>query len=132
MTEESQTLVALNLRFLRYIVNKLDIADNIILSSTLGTAGHRDGRLSKICRLLGADLYLANNGSSNYIDSINFIEKGIGFVFQNYKHPIYYQGGQEFLPNLSIIDLLFWHGPKSREILLAGRPTNWMSHVQLR
>jgi len=131
ITEESGTLVDLNLRLLRHLIRKLDIAGNLILSSTLKIEGRRDRKLSKICHCLGADLYLANNGSRNYIDVNEFIDNDISFVFQNYQHPVYPQGRQEFVPNLSVIDLLFWHGPKSRDILLRGRPSDWRSEVQV-
>ena len=35
----------------------------------------------------------------------------------DYKHPIYNQLHGDFIPNLSIIDLLFNEGPNSKNIL---------------
>ena len=39
-------------------------------------------------------------------------------VFQNYCHPTYTQTSKQFIKNLSIIDLLFNHGSKSKDILM--------------
>ena len=41
-------------------------------------------------------------------------------IFQNYVHPIYKQLHKDFIPNLSVVDLLFNCGPKSNEIIMSN------------
>ena len=41
-------------------------------------------------------------------------------IFQEYQHPLYTQLYNAFIPNLSVIDLLFNEGPDSLEIILSG------------
>jgi hypothetical protein len=38
-------------------------------------------------------------------------------VYQNYRHPVYKQLFGDFIPYLSVIDLLFNHGEESLSIL---------------
>ena len=42
---------------------------------------------------------------------------GVTVRFQRYWHPAYGQLFGEFVPNLSVIDLLLNHGPRSQGIL---------------
>ena len=54
-----------------------------------------------------------------YLDIKLFENAGIGVSFRDYKHPAYAQmRGQEFVSHMSAVDLLFNHGPESRDILL--------------
>ena len=52
-----------------------------------------------------------------YIDENRFNEREIKLSWQRYNHPIYNQLHKEFIPYLSIIDLLFNEGEKSGEII---------------
>lgn len=75
------------------------------------------GRLIDICRRLGADTYLAGRNGKNYMDMNQFEEAGIRVLFQNFSHPVYEQRFGKFLPNLSVVDLLFNCGPESLQII---------------
>lgn len=122
-------LADLNLAIIRLFLSLLGIQDRLLQSSTLPTEGTRDEKLAKICQELNADIYLANNGAKSYIEPEKFHRRDIGFVFQDYEHPTYDQGGAPFISHLSVVDLLFWHGPAAREILLQGRPKDWLDGV---
>jgi glutaredoxin-related protein len=74
-------------------------------------------RLAAICESLGADTYLSGAGGSDYLDLKPFNEKGIRVEFQNFRHPTYPQLYGDFIPNLSLLDLLFNAGPDSLNIL---------------
>jgi len=74
-------------------------------------------RLAAICESLEADTYLSGAGGRDYLDLEPFNKRGIRVVFQNYKHPIYLQLYGDFIPNLSLLDLLFNCGPDSLHIL---------------
>ncbi|OGP52747.1 MAG: hypothetical protein A2Y65_12140 [Deltaproteobacteria bacterium RBG_13_52_11] len=74
-------------------------------------------RLAAICESVGADTYLSGAGGRNYLDLEPFNNKGITVAFQAFKHPIYPQLYGDFIPNLSLLDLLFNCGPDSLNIL---------------
>ena len=55
-----------------------------------------------------AKVYLSNEGSKNYIHEGFFEKENIQVIYNEFTHPEYQQfNAKSFLPNLSIIDLLF-------------------------
>jgi hypothetical protein len=124
-----QYLVDLNLELVRWFYGTLGIPDNLEMSSGLKVELTRDDKLVEICERLEATIYLANNGSKGYIDPSKFHRRGIGFVFQDYQHPTYTVNWYQFVPYLSALDLLFWHGPDALSIILGGRDQNWRERV---
>ena len=76
------------------------------------------GRLIKLCKYFDADNYLTGASAKNYLDENSFGKSGIILNYQDYKHPIYHQLWGDFIPYLSVVDLLFNHGRNSLEILI--------------
>lgn len=77
-------------------------------------------RLVEICRLLGADCYLAGDGTDEYEDRALYEEAGIEYQTIDFQHPIYSQVGKgPFLPGLSILDALLNVGVESTKALLS-------------
>lgn len=74
-------------------------------------------RIIKICKKLHATHYLTGNSAKNYLRENEFKKNNILLEYQNYIHPKYIQQGNIFIPNLSIIDLIFNEGKKSLQIL---------------
>lgn len=122
-------LIDLNMAVLRFMYAYLNIPDNLVMSSGMGVSGSKDDKLAAICEALGASVYLANNGSKPYIQGSKFTEKGIGFIFQDYEHPVYKTGRSVFQPCMSALDLFFWEGPKSLEIIIQGRTPDWKDYI---
>ena len=55
----------------------------------------------------------------------DFLSANIQLIWQDFVHPVYPQLHGEFIPNLSILDLLFNCGPQSLAILTQkGSPTS--------
>lgn len=80
----------------------------------------RQMRLIEICRALGCDAFYEGRAGMNYMDAALFQEHGVTVEFQDYAHPHYRQlwtREQGFISHLSIVDLLFNHGPESLKIL---------------
>ena len=127
--EKYDRLVGLNVSLIRVLYRILGMEDNLILSSDLGVKLARDDKLNEICVKLEATVYLANNGSKPYINQSKFQKKNIGFVFQDYEHPVYDARLYNFHKYLSVLDPIFWHGPKSLEIILKGRNNNWKEGI---
>ncbi|OGZ64158.1 MAG: hypothetical protein A3A98_04225 [Candidatus Staskawiczbacteria bacterium RIFCSPLOWO2_01_FULL_40_39] len=109
----------LDIYLLRSVAGFLELKPAIAITSTMDVKGVKTERLVNICKSLGADTYLAGPGGKDYMDLELFKKEGIKVIFQEFKHPEYSQQFMEqgFLPGMSIIDLLFNHGPKSINII---------------
>jgi hypothetical protein len=91
------------------------------LASTLRVDGEdATRRLIEICKVVGADTYLAGGHGARYMDSARFRDAGIRVLYQHYEHPVYPQQHGEFVPFLSGVDLLLNHGDESLPILRRG------------
>lgn len=74
----------------------------------IGTAGvDSSARLLEMCRELGAGEYITGHGAANYLDHAIFDAAGIGVSYMDYRLTAYPQLYGEFIPYVSIIDLLF-------------------------
>jgi len=114
-------LVDLDLFFIERLAVCLGLGDHsVVRSSSLEIAGDRIGRILALCRHFGADTFYEGAAGRNYIEDKKFAECGITVRYQNYQHPVYKQLYGDFVPYLSVIDLLFNHGDESREILIAN------------
>jgi hypothetical protein len=118
-SREWEYLVDINMYFILKLSESLGIIQKkIIRSSMLNMSGGRTERLINICKLFNADTFYEGAAGKNYIDSTQFLRHGIKVEFQDYKHPLYKQLHGDFVPYLSVIDLLFNHGEESLAILL--------------
>ena len=89
----------------------------IVASELKDVPAEPSERLAAICKSLGADTYLSGAGGREYLNIEPFHNKEITVTFQEYKHPVYPQLYGDFVPHLSILDLLFNCGPNSLNIL---------------
>jgi hypothetical protein len=104
---------------LKIFVRILGIKTEIILSSDMKNAeSTKTQLLINICKELDATIYISGILGKNYINEDGFNKENIKLIFQEYRHPIYNQLHEDFLPYMSIIDLLFNEGPKSLEIIM--------------
>ncbi len=102
-----------------YLLNAFAIETPCVQSSMLNVSGRRNEMLVNICKSQKATEYISGPLGRNYIDLKPFEEAEISVSFQDYEHPHYSQiRGRAFESNLSAVDLLFNHGPESRDVLL--------------
>ncbi|MBW1720518.1 MAG: WbqC family protein [Deltaproteobacteria bacterium] len=113
-----ERLLDLNMEIIRHVIRHLGIQGEVLLLSELGVGGTGDRRLIEICRRTGATRFLAQRPARKFLNEEVFREAGISLDFFTPPVPVYPQLWGEFLPNLSVLDLLLNCGPKSREILL--------------
>jgi len=86
----------------------LQIDTKIYLASELGTfVEDPNDRLIQIVNCFDGDTYLSGIGGKNYLKLYKFEAAKINVVFQKFNPPTYSQQFEGFLPNLSIIDMLF-------------------------
>lgn len=113
-------LTDLNTDMLAMFMAALDITVPLVKASDYDFAGKKSDLVLDMCVKLGATDYIFGEQGRNYADTDSFQDRRINTYFQSYKHPVYPQRGGAFTSHLSIIDLLFNVGPRSREIIMAG------------
>ena len=118
-SKEWKTLAGLNDALLKWILMELDIAVPIVKASEQGFEGSKSALVLDMCLKMGATEYIFGSQGRDYADVSAFDSAGVKVHFQDYKHPVYPQvGGGEFVPNLSVIDLLMNCGPDSLDIIM--------------
>jgi len=129
------SLSKLNFMLLSFLKKKLSISTKLVLMSyyidnkasihTYITDKSKDikpnMRLVNICKEFGATEFLEGKSGCNYMDIKLFEKNGIHVEFHDFKHPVYPQLHGEFIPYLSIVDLLFNCGDKSLYYLRGNR-----------
>ena len=120
INDSKDSLGYLNLKLLEYFMECLKIDTPIVKASDYSFDGIGSDLVLDMCVKLGADSYIFGEQGKNYADVKAFKEAEIVVEFQNYIHPVYRQMGRDFLPYMSIIDLLFNEGDKSYEILMSN------------
>lgn len=114
----------LSCAFLSLLLKLLGIPRTFDRTSVLGIQGESTGLVLAMCRATGADTYLSGVHGRDYLDFEEFRKNGVHLAFQEYKaptHPQCWPGA--FVPDLSVIDLLFNCGPDSLKVLMDDRQT---------
>ena len=102
------------------ILDYLGIDTELILSSTIEKDNSlRAGeKVKHICHLLGTDTYYNAIGGQELYDVEDFAQSGISLKFLKTNAFTYPQFKNEFVPNLSIIDVLMFNGKGGTNKLL--------------
>lgn len=118
-----ESICELNIFFIEYIREKLGLGDRpTVLASQLNLSEDPTGRLIDICKTLGADTYLAGRDGAKYMELDRFKDSGIRVITQDFHLPVYPQRFGDFVPQLSVIDLLFNCGVQSRQKIIESNP----------
>ncbi len=109
----------MNISFIHFVVRELNIGTDIHLLSQIDNAdsGQKNELIINICRHFDANVYLSGRGAEKYNDPELLKKHGIRLDYQQFEHPAYTQLHNNFIPNLSIVDILMNHGPESRNYL---------------
>ncbi len=110
-------LADLSEAIIRYVIEQLGIKVEITKTSILGAEGKAADLIIAICEKLGAEAYVHGQHGKDYVDQSKFTRHNIKCIWQDFQHPVYRQLYQPFIPEMSVIDLLFNHGPESLDIL---------------
>ncbi len=95
----------------------LDIKCQFLRASDFEFQGKKSDLVLDMCKQLGATKYIFGALGRDYAKLEDFENIGCEVEFQHYKHPVYPQLHGDFVPRLSVIDLLMNCGPRSREFL---------------
>lgn len=121
---EHRKLRDLNVKIIKTICHILGIGTKIVLSSELDLKDSSLGKTERVinlCKKAGITYLYDAKGAKEFIDTSLFGKENIQVEFQSYEHPVYSQLFGEFIPYLSVIDLLFNEGERSLAIIRAGR-----------
>ena len=95
------------------------------MSSNLELQGQKSDLILSMCQELDADVYISGQNGLDYLKVEDFGSVETQIVVQKYKHPIYSQFHGDFIPFLSVIDLLFNSGSGARDIIMGGNALVW-------
>ncbi|MEZ9657983.1 WbqC family protein [Vibrio sp. 10N.261.52.F3] len=107
-----------NIHVTKLISKVLGIDTEFICSSDLSVSGSKDDRLINICKAVGADFYLSGPSAKDYIDNEKFDKSNITLNYINYDYEEYEQLHGEFSHYVTILDVLFHCGDKSKNYCL--------------
>jgi hypothetical protein len=114
-------LTELDEYMLRWFLDVLDIPARFLKASDCAFQGAKSALVLDMCRQLDASVYIFGALGRDYANLDEFDAAGVDIVFQDYRHPEYPQLHGPFVPNLSIVDLLFNCGPNSLDVLMSGQ-----------
>ncbi len=124
LAREWRGINELNIAVIRILFEALGIEKKVYLETALGAGGEKTARIIAIAKKLGARAYLSGAGGKDYLSENDFKDAGIVLKYQDYRHPVYRQqfmtNEKDFIPYMSVIDLLFNEGDKSLKIIRGG------------
>jgi hypothetical protein len=99
----------------------LGIKTTIKYSSKMENTGTKADLLAMLCEQVDTTEYVSAPGSREYLEESDAFEKrSIPIKYNEYDHPEYPQLFGEFVPYMSVIDLLFNMGPESLSVIRQG------------
>jgi WbqC-like protein family len=116
-----ENLVDLNITLIKHLKHLLGIKAKLLIASNLGVSGKSTNLIIDICKKIKADVYLSGRYGIDYLEEHKFMEENIELKYHKFEHPIYQQVYDGFIPEMSVIDLLFCHGEKSLQIIKKGQ-----------
>jgi len=123
-----QYLVDLNTEIIKFVMNELEIKSKIVFSSELEISKKGSDRVLDICKAVDADHYITGTfWAESNLRVEEFKKSNIDVEFQKFQHPTYKQIHGEFIPEMSIIDLLFNEGRKEAKKILQNSTSS--SHI---
>lgn len=118
LSNKWDNLIDLNFVLIEYIKSELNLTTKTVKSSELIIDSTGSDKLLQICKRLGATTYISGELGKSYLDEKIFSDSGIKIMYEKFHHPIYKQIHGDFMPQMSIIDLLFNEGENAKQILV--------------
>lgn len=115
-----ESILEMNLKAISYIRDVLRVETKVMLLSELGIDEKGSALPVEICRAVGGTHYLARTPTCKRLEEDLFREAAIELEYLNTPTLVYPQLWGEYIPNLSIFDLILNCGPKAREIMRRG------------
>ena len=115
---EMDRLTDINEYLIREICSFLEIKTKIKRDSDFELIEGKNEKLLNICKQLGSEVYLSGPAAKSYIDEGLFKLNGIDVEWMDYGgYPEYEQINGDFMPNVSILDLIFNTGAEAKNYI---------------
>ena len=117
---DHDNLAEYNIASIKLIADYLDMNTEILLFSELDCESNlkKQYRIYDVCRFLGGNEYINAIGGRELYDFDEFREYNLELAFLKTNDIIYPQYGEEFVPYLSIIDVMMFNSvPEIKEML---------------
>ena len=107
-----------------FFFKELNIETKIYYQSKLGFKKKKQDLILEMCEYFDSDIFVFGKDGRKYADQDYFKLNKRNIYFQDYIHPTYPQLYGDFIPYLSVLDLLFNVGSeKALEIIMKGNIT---------
>jgi len=118
-SKEHAHLMDFNMDMINFFRKQLGISTPVLFSSNMNVAEHKGSDLIlQICRINKATTYLCGASGRDYLKEDDFLSLNIKIEWLNFISPVYSQLCDAFVPNMSILDLLFNNGENSLSIIM--------------
>ena len=115
---EINNLSEINLVFIKGICEFLNIKTKISLSTDYNLIDGKTERLISLCRQTNSDCYISGPSAKNYLDEKLFKDNDLILKWMDYSgYHEYEQLNPPFEHGVSVLDLIFCEGYKSKEYL---------------
>ena len=119
---KTNSIVELDLNILKAVCNYLNINFTYQVFSTsdikINNVNAPDEWALNICKKLNARSYYNPTGGISFFDRSKYEKVGIDLKFLQIEATPYYQFSNEFIPNLSIIDVMMFNSPQKIKDML--------------
>jgi len=100
-------LCQMNIALITKLAEHLGLKPRIVKLSELGIEAHSTELLIALCKQTGADTYRSGPSGKKYLDQDQFADAGIKLDVFQYWPKAYPQLWGDFVPGLSVVDMLF-------------------------
>lgn len=107
----------MNTALIRQLQDELRLPADLYVASAMKSTGEGNEYLVSLVKEVGGDSYVTGSTDKDYHEPKVFEDAGIEVIDQAFEHPEYPQCRPGFVPECSVVDLLFNHGPDSKEII---------------
>jgi hypothetical protein len=115
--QEFPDLAALNIASFAVLCELMDVKSTFVRSSEMNVPGASSERILAVCEALDADRYISGPSARDYLDEESFVTAGIELCYHRFDAPTYRQLHGDFVPNLSVVDLIANEGPDAPAIV---------------
>ncbi len=118
LLQQHDRLVHLNVALITTLGQMVGCTAPLLLASDLPIKQHDPTlRLIEICKHLHGDAYLSGAEGRNYLQTSLFHDHKLSLYFQHVHPPTYPQLHGEFIPYLSVLDMLFHVGDDAESLI---------------
>lgn len=118
ISNNNENLMDLNINFIKYFCNILNINTKITNSIDLQIENKKEVLIKEICKIKKCDEYISTIGAKEYLgDKLFFEQTSIKIKYFTIDDLFYNQIGNKFIEKLSILDIVFNEGPNTLNII---------------